>query len=531
MPFHASNALLSKLPAKERCDSAELGQHLVDQHGSNCHLCEGPVQLNVDDLEADHHIPEAEDGPTTLRNLRLAHKECNRAKRNLSSDLIRPFLKFRRHIRELGGRAKYSSAIRHWPTELGLSEISINGQTLSYVFPDGSEGEVPIFEERCGKNANDKSFSFAYVQVPRSAIHNDDEVQPRFIRVNHVFAIYNDLRDNPLHEPPSCRLGELVGAAQPLLMFDGQHKTLAVWMSGREEIVVKLYLDMTAPDATHLVNSIQAKIKKLPLSAFEVAGKMADEWHHKFDNYEHQMQELGIPASEAGFLAWLPAGPERNGGKKAFKAALIQDVLERHDFNLSNFVTVRGVDEEGDLGLTENMVKTKVLDKLIDSTASDLSFDDSTEIRRQEHENICYLLDQLIAQLVSPNDPGAEMTEPQQEARRRLFKQGSLQYVSGLLRDLFTNVMGLGAAQRTLAGIPSADQKQRLVKGVEHLGEHKVWTAALDRDAQMRAVANMLSTNQNVDQAFQAVHLTLGYLLAGPNANDAYRAHWMDHTN
>jgi hypothetical protein len=279
------------------------------------------------------------------------------------------------------------------------------------------------------------------------------------------------------------------------------------------------------------VNSNQAKIKKMPLSAFEVAAKMADEWRHHVENYEHQMQELENPASEAGFLAWLPAGPERTGGKKAFRAALIQDVLDRPDFTLKGFVTVRGVDEDDDLGLTENMVKTKVLDKLIDSNPSDLPFDDSTEIRRQEQENICYLLDQLVAQLVSPNDPGTEMTEPQKEARRRLFKQGSLLYVSGLLRDLFTNVMGLGANQRTLAGIPSDEQKQRLVKGVEHLGEHKVWTAALDRDPQMLALDQMLRTNQNVDQAFQGVHLTLGYLLAGPNADAAYRAHWMDRNN
>jgi hypothetical protein len=313
-------------------------------------------------------------------------------------------------------------------------------------------------------------------------------------------------------------------------MFDGQHKTLAVWMSGREEIVIKLYLDMSAPDATRLVNSIQAKIKKLPLSAFEVAAKMADEWHHKVEDYENQMQLLAKPGSEAGFLAWLPAGQERNGGKKAFQAALIQDVLDRADFSLSEFVTLRGVDEV-DGGLTETMVKNKVLDKLIDSTALAVPFDESTEIRRQEQENICYLLDQLIAQLIYPNDLGVEMTDTQMEARRRLFKQGSLQYVSGLLRDLFTNCMGLGAAQKTLSGVPNADQKQRLVKGIEHLGEHKVWTADLERDAQMLAVKNMLSTNQNVDQAFHGVALKLGYLLTGPNHDPEYQAYWVDHTN
>ena len=44
----------------------------------------------------------------------------------------------------------------------------------------------------------------------------DHEVQPRIVRLNQAYSIYNDLRRNPLHEPPSCRIGENDNGSRPL---------------------------------------------------------------------------------------------------------------------------------------------------------------------------------------------------------------------------------------------------------------------------------------------------------------------------
>ena len=69
-------------------------------------------------------------------------------------------------------------------------------------------------------------------------------------------------------------------------MFDGQHKTVANWLMGRDTVVAKIYLNLEEVQAIELVNSIQAKIKKLPLSAFELAAKMSDEWQTHWQRYE-----------------------------------------------------------------------------------------------------------------------------------------------------------------------------------------------------------------------------------------------------
>ena len=115
--------------------------------------------------------------------------------------------------------------------------------------------------------------------MPQVAIFSDQAVQPRTIRDTHVWAIYSDIMKNPLHEPPSLRIEpQGTSGKVSLLMFDGQHKTVANWLMGRDTVVAKIYLNLEEVQAIELVNSIQAKIKKLPLSAFELAAKMSDEW-------------------------------------------------------------------------------------------------------------------------------------------------------------------------------------------------------------------------------------------------------------
>ena len=106
---------------------------------------------------------------------------------------------------------------------------------------------------------------------------------------------------------------------------------------GRTSVTAKVYLDMTTAQANELVNSIQAKIKKLPLSPFELAGKMADEWENKFTEYEEAVGTSAV--SEAGFLAWLPQ-TERARGKAALQSALVQNVPSLTDLRITSYVNV-----------------------------------------------------------------------------------------------------------------------------------------------------------------------------------------------
>jgi len=517
VPYNISKTLVNKLPEDERGDPQAIGKFLLDRQGGICGLCDGEMNPAADVLEADHDRPESEGGENELKNLLLAHQECNRSKRALTTAQIRPYLRLKRFIRNNGSRIRYDGVTTHFGIEPKNSAVTVSNDSVRVAFADGSTTEAPVYVDA----SPSREFRYAFVEVPQVALINDDKVQPRIIRYLHAFLIYNDLLINPLHEPPSCRLGpEDKNGNRPLLMFDGQHKTVASWMLEKERVVVKLYLDLDVASANYLVNSIQAKIKKLPLSAFELAAKMSDEWEAKVQVYETACAQAGTVGTEKGFITSMPAGHERNRARSAFKAALIQRVIEDPDFRLMRYVAQKDLDGE-DYGLTENMVKRKILDKMVFLKELDEPFVDSTDLRVEEQENVVWLFNLVIDALVEPG--GGQLSAQQIETRRRVFKQGSLQYLAELLAAVYQRAM---VTQDTmLCGQPSKGQRDEIEASVTNICRHPVWTARFDRDSQMEKVKLALEKNQNIKEAFESVALKLSYAILGEKDLE-YSKYW-----
>ena len=465
----------------------------------------------------DHDVPEAEGGATTLDNLNLAHTSCNRAKRAAGSKKIRPYLKFSRYLAKKAARIKYDGALEFFGIEPKAIVVVEEAGNVRFEFAEGDDRIVPIMSEENETG----TFRYAFVDVPRSAIFNDDECQPRAVKKEQIAAIFTDLRRNPLHEPPSVRLSS--DPAEPskkrLLMFDGQHKTIAVWLMGRERVVVKVYMDLTAEAAIELVNSIQAKIKKLPLSPFELASKLSEEWEDKLADYEKATGE--DKASEAGFIAWLPPD-DRRRAKDAFKAALVQRLLSNPDLRLPQYA--KGAKKGAIVGLTEQGIRTKVLEKLVHTDPLDEKGESLSRLRDEEASNIVTVLNHLTDQAIDPaGEPGA--TDVEKERAKRLSYQQSLAYAASLIKDLWQNVaMKSGSTKFVLSDDLTEDQWARILAGVDRLVAHPVWTSAWDGDA-MQDLKVALEKNQQARAAFESLALDLPYLLTG-DKYPAYKKAW-----
>ena len=66
---------------------------VLETYGTNCHICNGPVDLSAPrlvgrgvgwehGLHIDHVIPISKGGPDTLSNVRPSHAYCNISKRD-----------------------------------------------------------------------------------------------------------------------------------------------------------------------------------------------------------------------------------------------------------------------------------------------------------------------------------------------------------------------------------------------------------------------------------------------------------------
>ncbi len=526
MPFIISQALIRKLPEADRGTPDEIGNRLISEHSGNCNLCTYPLKPESEELQADHEIPVAEGGSDTIDNLRIVHKDCNTVKKNVSSKVIRPFLKLRRYMRDNGPRLKYDGVVANWDINPKKSYVSSTNDVITLKFFDETEVQSPIYSETL-TNGDDVRYTF--VRVPRVAIFNDDKVQPRFLRVLHISKIYFDLLSNPLHEPPSCRIYDFEEDGndqfKKLLMFDGQHKTVATWLTDRHHVVVKLYLNLSEQSANRLINSIQSAVPKLTLSPFELSAKMSTEYQTKSENYIATQNALNQPSTEQGFIQSLNAGPERNRGKKAFQSAVIQDVWDRDELKFKNFIRKPGVDSSRQAGLTEQMMKSKLIEKFVTATPLGIPFAESAVGRSIEAENCELVLNTLYDCFVEPNGEDEPLNEIESERLRRFSYQGSLAWISDLCKELFRNILTLGSDKIIIDVVPSAEKRAKIQMGIENMAAHNVWTAPLDQNTQMQQINTAWLQNQNLSTSFNAVNLTLGYVLAGPQ-DSSYQQVW-----
>lgn len=515
VPIKISKAMRSKLPPEER-DTAE--EVLWAKSTGKCFLCEVQFNRSADDIEPDHDVPEREGGATTIENLNLAHASCNRAKRNAKTIPIRPYLKLAAFGQKR--RLKYDGYLEHFEIETKPVVITRSSGTATFELPDGEIVETPIFSESNSQG----DFEYCFLQLPRSAIFNDDACQPRALRLEHAWAIYADLQRNVLHEPPSCRADSTdLGSPVKLLMFDGQHKTIANWMLGRQRVTTKVYLNLTAAQANELVNSIQAKIKKLPLSPFELAGKMSDEWENKFHEYEEHVGSTGV--SEKGFLDWLPA-TERTRGKQALQAALVQNILASDDLRITNFVKRPG-SPKADVEITEQQLKSKLIEKLLVMDASTGAGEDAQATRDQEATNIIACLNLFSDLAFEPKEDAVELTIQEKDRARRLTYQASLAYVATLIRQLWFHIAKRAETKSLMTDEMSETQWGEVRNGIELLVKHPAWASPYEDSDKMKRLKLALEKNQEVKESLEELGLDLSYLLLGPSAT-TYKKVWKD---
>jgi len=503
MPIQVSSHIKKQLPENERDD---IENQLWDKSGGICHLCDHPMEQLSETLVADHDQPVAENGETTLANLNLSHTGCNSFKRNHSTVDVRPYLKIVGAIKKQGGIVNYDGAIKLLELKPSPVSIKVTASRCIFTLPGGKTKTSPVM----GETNRADTFTYCYVELPKEVIYNDDQCQPRTIKQQQLWAIYNDLNFNPLHEAPGCRLEEVKGKPDQfrVLMFDGQHKTLSNWIHGRDIIAVKVYLNLTRDQAIRLVNSVQAKIKKLPLSPFELSAKMSEEWRDLVDKYE---EAVGTDeASEKGFISWIGAA-ERSRAKSAFEDALFQNILESEDLLFKKLVLQQG-GKKRELSITEAAFRNKVLKRLLHIQPLEEKFEDSQGLRNRESETIVRLLN-LLYNKAFEGQNGPEFTEREKLRAKRLSYQSSLNFVSGMLRSVHGHRVAATEPREILEKAGGDDIWNKIDGDIDRLLNHPVWFAEYEKSDKMRAIDVALSKNQDAGRAFRGVELKLGYVI------------------
>jgi len=522
MGYKIKKRFITDLPEgeKKHYDTVEaLGEHLYRRQSGACALCqddmnkaaEAPAEVMV----VDHDVPEIRGGTIKLSNIQLVHSVCNSVKSDMTTSEIKPYCRFRRHLMTLKGSPQYGNVLKHFDINLSKIEVDIKPTTMTWTFGDNSKITTKIFTDSSIHRDRDPEYRFTYVEIPKDALWNDEEVQPRAIYDMQIRKIFHDLIKNPLHEPPSCRLDEEgPDGLRKILMFDGQHKTISYWLHGNEKIVVKVYLDITRNEATYLVNSIQSKINKLKLSTFELASKMEQEYQDKLALYLKFCNDSDKEPSESGFIAWTPA-VDQDRTKEALKEALFISVLEHDDFRFKDFVRPSGErKKKDDIRITQIQMKNKVFKELCTLKPLEEPFTESATLRETERDNIIWLTNCLVDRLADPDPDGVndELSVAQLTARSRFFTGAVLKFTSSLVQQMYYFIKHK-RGDRGGGMFEDLDDNEReiLEERIDTLCSHDAWFCDWDVNDEMKALKVAIDENRFVEEKFDDVALDLAY--------------------
>ncbi len=508
VPIKISAKLRAAIADQNSISKDEVENELIAKSGGNCWLCDGDLNVASDEIEVDHDSPVDAGGNESLGNLNLSHSECNRFKRAHVSRDVRNLLRFKRFYTSSGGSIDYTKAIEFFKVKPAPSKLEISKKEIKLQLPDGSHQSVPIFSSTHGGIR----FDYAFAELPIEAAFNDDDVQPRLIKLNHAFSIAFDLSKNPLHEAPAVRLVDHPGGMTRLLMFDGQHKAIANWLRGEKTVVFKIYSNISREQATTLVNSIQSKIKKLPLTPFELASKLSVEYADKLEIYESVVGEDHV--SEEGFVGWLPA-PQRTSARKEIEAAVLKDIADDPGLLITEIVEMRGRTVATKWKVSETTFQNKALKELAFTKplpAHPYKGALMQAARVRERQTIVRCLNLLYEKVYGNLDESSSTNET--ERARRMSYQGALLYAAKLIRKIVSNrVVPTAEELAFIEKAPSEEQWTSIVQAVERLANHSVWTSDYESSEKMQAVHEALTKNQNVEVALKDVDLTPSYCL------------------
>jgi hypothetical protein len=269
---------------------------------------------------------------------------------------------------------------------------------------------------------------------------------------------------------------------------------------------------MTREQATGLVNSIQAKIRKLPLTPFELAAKLSDEYSDKLSEYE---ERVGADAcSEDGFVASLPSS-DRASAKKEIESAVLKEIADEPSLLISQIVEMRGKKLSVPWRISETAFQNKLLKELAHTAPLPGSRYRGSEMqaaRLRERQNIVRCLNAVYEKVYDDLDDSSSANE--KERARRMAYQSSLRYIATLLKKIVINRMPPTVDALAFVEKSPTDQQWNLISdGIERLVSHPVWTADFNSSPEMREVNEALQKNQGVDLAMQNAGLTPGYCL------------------
>ncbi len=248
-----------------------LERRLLDRQSGRCFTCDIQIDLVLHDgqLEVDHIIPRADNGPDEENNFALTHSTCNRQKGASDLRVARRMAEFDRLQKEAIEQGERGANLGHVLSRYNGAKAPLklkrSANAVEFVLSAAGDQEIrrsPVYTDSLS------GMSYFFAVLPLEYLHHDYRINPRSIGANIRGLLEEFLQKRPqLHIALAWWAPDNTGSG-PVRVFDGQHKAAAQIMLGVSELPVRVFLN---PDINVLLTTNTNAGSTLRQVAFDAA--------------------------------------------------------------------------------------------------------------------------------------------------------------------------------------------------------------------------------------------------------------------
>jgi len=259
------------LESLDEAGRTALEQRLWERQSGRCFISNKPIDLvlHAGQLDIDHIVPRADNGPDEENNFALTFATYNRQKG--ASDLrvarrIVEFEELQMAAVEQGERgANLGHLLRRYSGAKEKLRLRRCDDSVEFTLSEINRNEIcrmPLYKDPFS------NMEYFFTILPLEYLHHDDRINPRSIGANIRGLIEEFLKKRPqLHVALAWWSPETDGCG-PVKIFDGQHKAAAQIMLGMKELPVRVFVE---PDINVLLVANTNAGSKLRQVAFDAA--------------------------------------------------------------------------------------------------------------------------------------------------------------------------------------------------------------------------------------------------------------------
>lgn len=349
------------LSSLSESDYKDLSVKLAAIQSNICFICQGNIDVDIQETNIDHIIPLANKGKDAEENFAITHASCNKSKQDSNLYISRVLHKLKALQDKVQDKDNRSASLKDLlEIESGSKydfKYRIENEQLVYSFSEINDNSIYKSSIYTDKLSNEKT---VFINIPIEYIHHDSLINPRGINSSISLLVKEFHKGNPQLHLSLARLND-----NKIQVFDGQHKAVAQILLGSKKVLLRIFIDPNIDRLTETNTNAGSNLRQIAFDKSIMRQLNNTLYFEKIKKYQidHSLPEDCFDFSEEQLAEYFKG--ENVNIKKYIIDSIKHSITYSKDSKLKDFIDFEGKAKE--LPLSYSAFEKTLLTSFIDS--------------------------------------------------------------------------------------------------------------------------------------------------------------------